>query len=210
MSFHAEVLSDEQLHILPRLASFADTQGFYLGGGTAVALHLGHRHSDDFDWFTHAGIADALVLAEQVRQTGLRVEGVQVSPGTLHAVIGDVHVSFFEYPYPEISEPSLWPDCSVKLASLDDLACMKLAAVAQRGSRKDFVDIYVIALQHKPIRDLLELYKRKYSTDDIAHVLIGLAYFDDADEEPSPIMLADIPWREIKCKFRQWARELSA
>ena len=209
MSFHIEVLTEKQRAILPDLGAFAAGRGFYLGRGTAVALYLGHRRSVDFDWFSREGIDDPLVMAEQARKSGLCVDNVQVAPGTLHALIGNVQVSFFEYPYAEIGEPVAWPDFSIELASLDDLACMKLAAIAQRGSRKDFVDLYAIALQHKPIRDILKLYQQKYSTDDIAHVLIGLTYFDDADEEPSPVMLGDIPWDQVKREFEEWTRALT-
>ena len=209
MSFHPQVLDQAQLSMLPLLGRFTAPRGFYLGGGTAVALHLGHRRSVDFDWFAPGELADPLSLAERARGEGLPVESVQVAPGTLHAVIEGVRVSFFEYLYDLISDPIPWPYYSVRLASLDDLACMKLAAVAQRGSRKDFIDLYVIALQHKPLADLLELYCRKYSVKDIGHVLIGLTYFDDADEEPSPTMLHEIPWEEVKARFRQWASELA-
>ena len=94
-------------------------------------------------------------------------------------------------------------------ASLDDLGCMKLAAIAQRGSRKDFVDLFFIAREHKPIEELLDLYRRKYSTGDIGHVLIGLTYFEDAEEEQSPVMLREAGWKEIKEQFRLWVRKLA-
>jgi len=144
-----------------------------------------------------------------VRKHGLRVENPQAAPRTLHALIEGVRVGFFDYPYGELSEPLRWAECSVDVASLDDLACMKLAAVAQRGSRKDFIDLYFIALEHKPISEVVKLYRRKFRTDDIAHVLIGLGYFDDADEEPSPVMISKTSWDHIKQQFEKWSRELA-
>ncbi|MBP6965615.1 MAG: nucleotidyl transferase AbiEii/AbiGii toxin family protein [Armatimonadetes bacterium] len=209
MSFHDEVLSEAQRSILPALAAFSTANGFYLGGGTAVALHLGHRRSVDFDWFARTPIDDPLVLAELARRADLPLENARIARGTLHGVVKGVQVSFFEYPYPDIGSPGKWPEFSVELASLDDLACMKLAAIAQRGARKDFVDIYAIALEHKPIEELLALYRRKYSVDDIGHVLVGLTYFDDADEEPEPMMLRDLSWEEIKRQLRRWIRALA-
>ena len=86
---------------------------------------------------------------------------------------------------------------------------MKLAGIRQRGSRKDFIDLYTIALRHRPLRDSMDLYRRKYSTDETSHLLIGLTYFDDADEEPMPKMLTDLSWDEVKRQFRVWAREFS-
>jgi hypothetical protein len=208
VTFHTEILNQAMRDLLPSLGAFAGANGFYLGGGTAVALYYGHRTSIDFDWFTQGPMGDPLVLAEHARESGLELANPQIAAGTLHAVIDSVRVSFFEYPYLPVGEPTDWPDCRAALASLDDLACMKLAAIAQRGSRKDFIDLYVLALRHRPIADFLELYKRKYGTGDIAHVLLGLTYFDDADAEPSPVMMQDLPWDGIKTQFQQWTREL--
>ena len=209
VTIHIEVLSEVQRAIMPVLGPFAASKGFCLGGGTAVALYFGHRRSDDFDWFVSGELGEPLILAEQARQSGLDFEGVQVAPGTLHAAVSGVQVSFFSYPYPQIAPQTLWKEYSAILTSLDDLACMKLAAIAQRGSRKDFVDVYTIAVGHKPIDELLKLYCLKYATDDIAHVLVGLTYFDDAEEEPSPVMLRDTPWEHIKSRFQQWSRALA-
>ena len=203
---HKEVLSPAQAAILPALGAFASERGFYLAGGTAVALYLGHRRSDDFDWFAASKLDDPMVLAAQARSAGLALEDAQPAPGTLHAIIDGVPVSFFQYPYPNIAEPVPWRDYSVALASLDDLACMKLGAVAQRGSRKDLIDIEALATHHRPIGEMLELYKRKYSTSDVAHVLIALTYFDDAEEEPMPAMVRQTSWQEVKARLRNWVR----
>ena len=208
MIFHPEVLSQAQLAVLPALGRLASDSGFYLGGGTAVALHLGHRRSEDFDWLLPGKLAEPMILAAEARSAGLSVENVQVARGTLHAAMNDVRVSFFEYPYPLLSPLSDWPECSSSLASLEDLGCMKLAAIAQRGSRKDFIDLYFID-KHMSLDRLLSLYGRKYSTDDINHVLIGLSYFDDAEEEPCPDMLVEIPWGDVKRRFRDLVSRLA-
>ena len=209
MNLHAEILNDDQRAVLPVLGAWTSGKGFYLGGGTAIALHLGHRRSVDFDWFTGRGMQEPLILAEAVTGLGLRVEDVQVATGTLHARIGGVRTSFFEYPYALISQLESSPELSVRLASLDDLACMKLAAIAQRGSRKDFVDIDAIIAKHTPLPDLLALYQRKYSIQDIGHVLVGLAYFDDADNEPMPLMLSDVTWDGVKQRMRRGVQALT-
>ncbi len=165
MSFYPEVLSEEQRAILPALGKFATANSFYLGGGTAVALHLGHRRSVDFDWFTGVQIGDPLVLAQRAREAGLAIENTRIARGTLHGLVAGVTMSFLEYPYPTLDGPTRWRDYGVEVASLDDLACMKLAAIAQRGSRKDFIDIHEIALRHRPIEDLLRLYQQKVLDD---------------------------------------------
>jgi hypothetical protein len=206
MIFQPAVLNEAQKTLLPALGRFAADNGFSLGGGTAVALYLGHRSSIDFDWFLTGPLEDSLGLAEQARSRGLSIASLQIAPGTLHAVIQNVRVSFFQYLYPCLEEPTVWPEYGIKVASLDDLSCMKLAAIAQRGSRKDFIDLYFIALRHKPLQTLFDLYRRKYAIDDITHLLLGLAYFDDADEEPSPLLLLEASWEAIKDQFREWVK----
>lgn len=206
---HLEILDENQLLLLSQIGTFASSNGFYLGGGTAVALYYGHRKSIDFDWFADAQIDDPILLAEKARRSGLEISDPQIAPGTLHALINSVRVSFFQYPYPLIAGLTHWPEYNISLASLDDLACMKLAAIAQRGSKKDFIDMYILANEHLDLKRSLELYRQKYSTNDISHVLLGLTYFDDAESEPLPVMLKDIPWEEIKAQFRSWAQNIA-
>lgn len=208
MTFHTEALSQAQLAILPVLGRLASNSDFYLGGGTAVALHLGHRRSEDFDWLSPGKLEEPMSLAAEARSAGLHVENAQVARGTLHAIVNDVQVSFFEYPYPLLSPVVNWSDCSLSLASLDDLGCMKLAAIAQRGSRKDFVDLYFID-KHTSLDRLLNLYKRKYSTEDTNHVLVGLSYFDDAEEEPPLDMLVEVAWDDVKRHFRKLVKRIT-
>jgi hypothetical protein len=93
-----------------------------------------------------------------------------------------------------------------QLASLDDLTAMKLAAVSQRGSRKDFLDIYELGIKHASIERMLELYEQKYAVTDIGHVLLGLSYFDDAEQEPMPIVMQDINWGDVKKTIRSWVK----
>jgi hypothetical protein len=79
---------------------------------------------------------------------------------------------------------------------------MKLSAVAQRGARKDFVDVFALGRNGLRLREMLRLYQEKYETGDVAHVLAGLSYMDDAEREPMPKMLAPIEWNEVKAALR--------
>jgi hypothetical protein len=206
MKMHGEVLDEAQSELLPVLGSIALENGFYLGGGTAIALVLGHRMSVDFDWFG-SSLDDPMILAQTLREGGLNPGNLQVSPSTLHCTINGVRVSFLKYAYPLLGDSMSDDSQAFALASLDDLSCMKLAAVAQRGLRRDFVDVYALGTRHKPLPDMLDLYKRKYSTDDISHVLKALTYFDDAEDEPMPSMIWDLSWETIKLKITDWVRE---
>ena len=96
----------------------------------------------DFDWFRGQPIEDPLRLAAELQTAALRLTIDRVERGTLHATARSVRVSFLEYGYPLLMP--LVEVSGLRLAALEDIAAMKLAAVAQRGSKKDFVDIYAL------------------------------------------------------------------
>jgi hypothetical protein len=209
MKPHLEGLTKKQLAVLNRLAEPMTERGFYLAGGTALSIYYGHRRSLDLDWFLPKPFGDANLLAEWLRRIGLPFENTQVAPGTLHGSIQGVRVTFLEYRYASLQPLVQWKTQGVSLASLDDIASMKLSAVAQRGLRKDFCDLYVLGTRHKPLKDLLRLYSRKFKVQDISPVLYGLSYFRDAEEEPMPRMLIDVQWRTIKKTIQGWVRKFA-
>ena len=180
---------------------------FYLAGGTALAIYYGHRHSVDLDWFTREQIKDPMRFAQEIRDEGIPIKTTSIEKGTLYGTVSGVRISFLEYRYPLLKPLIPWPEFKCMIASLEDLACMKLSAIAQRGSKKDFADIYALSLKHNPIKEMLHLYQKKFAVQDIAHVLYGLAYFDDADKERMPRMLWDIDWKTIKKTIRGGVRE---
>ena len=208
MKFHLEGLNGKQIQILHKFGREFDQRSFYLGGGTALAVYFGHRLSVDLDWFTSNPIDDALLLAESLRRAGLDFMTTQSAPGTLHGTLMGVRVSFLEYRYPLLQSPTIWKEMSCSLASLDDLACMKLSAVAGRGARKDFCDVYVLGVKYRSLPELIRLYQRKFKMDDISPVLYGLSYFDDAESERMPRMLLNVQWRTIKRTIQEWVREI--
>jgi hypothetical protein len=209
VSLHLEVLGARQLAVLRRLGPGMASLGLYLGGGTAVALYLGHRRSVDLDWFSAERVADPLALVQALRDEGAAFTTTQVARGTAHGSVSGVRVSLLEYRYALLEPALLWPECGCLIASLPDLACMKLAAVAQRGSKRDFVDVYALAQQYLPLGDLISLYRRKYAVEDAAHLLYSLAYFEDAEPERMPRMHWDVDWREVKATVQQWVRVLA-
>jgi hypothetical protein len=206
---HREVLGRRQLLVLRRLGRFLEASPFYLAGGTGLALHLGHRRSVDFDWFCERPIEQPLRLARQIEDSGLSVDVEDVERGTLHARASGVRLSFLEYRYPLLRPLLTAREPGLRVASLEDIAAMKLAAVAQRGSRKDFVDLFALG-RVLTLEQMLDLYRRKYGIRDAGHVLFGLSYFDDADKERMPVMLRRWSWAEIKDAVRGWVRRVTA
>ncbi len=198
-----------QARVLGRLGSFTLSRGIYLAGGTAIALRLGHRRSVDLDFFSQELIADPLEVVGSLARDGIPFTVGSVSRGTLHGAVGSVRVSFLDYPYRLLQPPTPLPDFNCQVASLDDLACMKLSAIVQRGTRRDFIDLVALIRAHRPLGELLDLYREKYGLHDVTHLLYALTYFDDADKERSPIMRWDLDWRTVKRTVRQSVLDLA-
>jgi hypothetical protein len=208
--FHPEVLEARQLQVLDATGPSLTARGFRLGGGTGLALLLGHRMSEDFDWFSTEPMADPMRLAREIQDEGVALRVEQVARGTIHGTVDDVRLSLLQFSYPLLAEPVRWPEHDVAVLSLDDIACMKLSAIAQRGSRKDFVDLLALVQEHRPLGELLELYRRKFDVQEIGHLLYSLVYFEDAEAERMPKMLWDVEWLAVRKRIEGWVRELSA
>ena len=196
--WHPEVLPADAQETLGTLSPHPALQPFYLAGGTALALQWGHRTSADLDFFSNDTVSeDALLAALQ----GLRViTVVSKSPETLHLHIGSTKVSFLGYHY-----PALFPFLAyggIRVADSRDIAAMKLSAVASRGTKRDFVDLYVLSQQYS-LKELIRLFDEKFAQtafNDV-HLMKSLTYFVDADKEPMPHMLSPITWKKIKQFF---------
>jgi len=147
-------------------------------------------------------------MAKHIEEKGLSLRVRDFSAGTLHCLMGGVNVSFYEYLYPLLSPLVRCEIYGCMVASLDDIACMKLVAIAQRGSKKDFIDIYAICTRYKPLPELIKMAQRKFKLDDISSILYGLTYFDDADGERTPRMLWRENWGEVKSQIKKWVKEL--
>lgn len=208
MRLHEGVLNRTQRAQLRRLSPLASERGFYLAGGTGLALRLGHRRSVDFDWFTAEALPDPLRFAADLRDAGLLLVVQSSEKGTLHARVGGVRVSFLEYRYRLLRPLLAARRSTLLLASLEDIACMKLAAIAQRGAKKDFIDLYALA-QRLPLSEMVSLYQEKYDTRDVGHLLHALSFFDDADRELTPRLLRRWSWSTVKDAMRGWVRELA-
>lgn len=182
---------------------------FYLARGTALALLEGHRISVDLDFFAPT-IGQPDELADRIAARGLEITVTSTAPETLYVESAGVQVSFIGSPIPLLGPPCEPAPGLLPLASEDDIAAMKLAAVSARGSRKDFIDLWVLIVRHKPLEEYLAAFKGKYKTHDVGHVVRSLVYFDEADAEPPLRLLAPIDWTQVKDDFRRWVSGLLA
>lgn len=185
-----------------RGASFL--QPFYLSGGTALALHLGHRESEDLDFFIPDSF-DPQHLQSKVQKIG-RLESVEIAEGTLNAFLDTVKLQFLHYPYPLLESAIHWEGLS--LSSIIDVACTKIITISMRGSKKDFVDLYFL-LRLYSLHELFEKVDQKYHGVNYnrAHLAKSLVYFDDAETQPMPRMLQEIQWEEVKTSITQAVKQ---
>ena len=207
MTLHWQAAPAGMADLLRTLSSTLATTDFYLAGGTALALLEGHRISVDLDFFSPSFDRPDNVLAILEREHPT-ARTTLVAPRTLYLEIGGIVVSFFGYGYPIVAA-HLEPDPELlAFASREDIAAMKLAAIASRGSRKDFVDLWWLLKRYWPLAEGLEFFQAKFATRDIGHVVRSLVYFDDADSEPPLRLLADIDWKTVKRDLRTWVAPL--
>jgi predicted nucleotidyltransferase component of viral defense system len=198
-----EVLAEEAYRIFNYIGDLQFIGDFYLAGGTGLALQIGHRISIDFDFFTDKNKLSLSgrekILSELRRGSDITVESQE--EGTLTVRLDNTLVSFFHYPYPLIEPTRKVGDVGV--ASLADIAAMKLSAIVSRGTKKDFVDLYFIIRDHVPLKNVLELGERKFKDVRDFHVqgLKALVYFEDAEKERIPKMTKKVAWQDIKKFF---------
>jgi predicted nucleotidyltransferase component of viral defense system len=176
-----------------------------LVGGTALALQLGHRISVDLDLFAYE-----VSLPEQFQilltNSGIKVENVMLSTRIQIFNLNQTKTDFVNYCYKWISEPI--KEDGILMASPEDIAAMKLSAITNRGTVKDFVDLYFL-LDLFDLQQMLSFYKMKYPEAAEFLVLKSLIYFDDAETDPLPKMLMKTNWENIKARIMNAVQKLS-
>jgi hypothetical protein len=193
---HLEALLPKQREVLVASAALARTWGAYLAGGLAVALQLGHRVSADFDWFTANTIPPAKLL-DDIKATGFAVAVRQNDEGTFLGQVDGLEYSVFRYRYDVVGLVREIEGCRV--ASLEDLGAMKLAAICQRSVKRDYVDLHaILTLGGVSIGDLVSAWNRKYPGKDVGFALRALVYFADVDDARMPEMLSRTTWVKVR------------
>ena len=194
--------------MLGAIGERAFSQRFYLAGGTALALRLGHRRSVDLDFFSKTDEVTRRTRQEIIRDLiPLGVQVLEDVDGNLLTIVSGMHVGFFSYGY-RLLEPTETV-CSIALASLTDIGLMKLDALVGRGSRKDFYDVYALA-QQMTLQELLARAQDKYAyARDFALMAVeSMVLFENADRDLQPDLLTETPWPEVRRFFVNQTRAL--
>jgi predicted nucleotidyltransferase component of viral defense system len=206
---HWEAVTAQTRALWGVVARLPHIQHFYLAGGTALALRLGHRISQDLDLFAYIEMLDD-VMRHQILDALQREHTVvllQDSVLGLVLTVDDLPVSLFSYNYP-LLDPVAEVE-GLRIAGLTDIGLMKLDAVAGRGTRKDFYDLYFIAAQIG-LEALFARSEEKYafSRGFGMRVLTALADFDIAEQQPDPVLLQPVTWDVLKAFFTAEARRI--
>jgi hypothetical protein len=204
---HWQVITPEMRQVMVTFARTEIGRRFYLAGGTALALQLGHRRSVDLDYFSQT--EDIPSLLEPLRQSLAPFGPVLADSawGNLVFLSNGVRTGFYGYGS-DLVQPLVEVE-GTRLASVADIALMKLDALLGRAGRKDFHDLYTIC-QRQPLHALLDLAHRKYPgvRDFEAQVVKRLVYFERAEQDEPPLLLEPVDWEVVKAFFRQQAADI--
>lgn len=175
---YKNILTPKQIELLPLVKSFS--KEYYLVGGTAIALHIGHRRSVDFDLFNDKKVRN-LSIKNNIRKNNFSIQKVLYEDvDQIHLIVNSVKLTFYRYLYP--IEPSVCFDDIILVPSLLDLATMKALALGGRAKWKDYVDIYFLLKYHYSISDITKRAKTLFQ-DDFSEKLFRqqMCYFNDID-----------------------------
>ncbi|HPQ99244.1 MAG TPA: nucleotidyl transferase AbiEii/AbiGii toxin family protein [Saprospiraceae bacterium] len=193
---HKEAVQDSLLDLLIKLQGLPAFQFLRLVGGTSLALQIGHRQSIDIDLFGNLPI-DSIELMALLKPIG-RIELVGGSKSIHVFFINNIKTDIVNYPYNWLEDP-IHQD-GIRLAGLRDISAMKIEAITQRGSKKDFIDLFFL-LEQYTLKEILNFYEQKYTSGNTWLALRSLTYFDDAENQPMPKMLKDVNWLKIKSRI---------
>lgn len=180
-------------------------QNHYLVGGTALSLQLGHRISVDLDLFGHPFDAE-LVKGELIAKFKSKFSFKDTpAKWAVFCFIEEIKVDIIGYNHPLLQPLDLID--GIRMASLEDIAAMKVNAILGRGTKKDFWDIYEL-LHHFSIEQVIGFYHQKYSAQILAiSIPQAITYFDDAEDSPEPVSLKGQKWETIKQYIQQKVNE---
>jgi len=183
------------LDLIKNLQAKTYLQGFYLVGGTALALHFGHRKSIDIDLFSNFDF-NATDLLEKIHQD-FSFQLLFTASNTLKGHIDNINVDLLAHRYKLVAGVETMD--GISLLSLPDIIAMKLNAISTSGQRsKDFIDIYYLLKKYR-LGKMLEFYQEKYNQHNISFILKSLIYFDDVDLADWPVLIENpkLKWGDI-------------
>ena len=200
---HKQVVDTKTFNLLKQIQAIPELQEMRLVGGTSLALQIGHRISVDLDFF---GAFDSSIPLEMFFTNFDNVVKTGSNRFMQFFEIDGVKVDFVNYNYPWLESPI--NEEGITLASIEDISAMKINAIINRGTKKDFIDVAFL-LEHYSLLQLLGFYQKKYGVHDYQMALRSLTYFEDAELNVMPRMLINKDWDTIKTEITSQVRMLS-
>ena len=190
---HYTTIEPTTLELLKNLQDIEFLSKTRLVGGTSLALQIGHRKSIDIDLFGEID-CEQYDLIEALSDLG-SLTVIKESKNIHVYQLNEVKLDIVNYKYPWIKSPFI--EDNIRLATLEDIAAIKISAIIGRGTKKDFIDLEFL-LDIFSLDDILNFYEKKYSESSRFMAMKSITYFEDAEYEPMPYMLKDKSWSEIK------------
>ena len=196
---HKNAVEPTTLELLRTLFSQHQLTGFALGGGTSIALRKGHRFSIDLDFFTTSSYDNSSIY-KTVTSLFPSAELLFEQNQTMMFIIDGVKVDFILYPfewlYPfDIAE-------GIRLINVNDIIPMKLQAISNRFSKKDFWDIDCL-LKDFSLSEMIAFFKVKFPPIDTGYIIHSLTNFESAEKEEDPICIISRKWEDVKINLAQ-------
>lgn len=203
--WHYDVIPTETRKALDFLSKqdWLANSDFYLAGGTALALQMGNRRSVDLDFFTTKKDFDEnQLIINFINNSNWQTDIKEKS--TVYGILFGSKISFIAYPF-FIPKQEFISYGSIKILQPLDIAVMKIIAISQRGKKRDFFDLYWCAQNIETLKSLIIRLKEQYPSvaHDYNHILKSLVYFEDAENDPEPLIYFKISWKEVKNFFNK-------
>ena len=183
---YTNIFSEEQKDLLPFIQSFE--KEYYLVGGTAIALQIGHRESIDFDMFKLGNVSKNKIV-KQIEEFGLTYKLIFANAESFHIIINGVKITFFQYPF---KIPVKKTELGIKMPNLLHLAAMKAYALGRRAKWKDYLDLYIILKDFHDLESIIKttetIFKNMFSAKLFRQ---QLCYFKDIDYTEEVAFTAD-------------------
>lgn len=194
------IIAPETFSLIRELQALPALKNFYLVGGTALALQLGHRNSIDIDLFTRTDFDsdELLVLLEKKYKVETRFK----KGSTIISLVNNIKTDFIRHDYPLVNQPITEEE--ITFLSKEDIAAMKVHAITQSGKRvKDFIDIYFL-LEYFTMNEIMGFFAKKYPGMSVMIAMKAIHYFEDIDEQiDPPRMKKPLPFEKIKARILQ-------
>lgn len=203
------IFDKDRYELLKKISEVVSIKDYYMVGGTALSLQLGLRESYDFDFCVKSEFNNEILL-DELKSIG-NVEVIQNQKGTCDVLLNGVQVSFFYYPNKVLADFTKAEEIpQLNIASVLDIAVMKLIAIGGRGAKKDFFDLYNI-IEKCNIRsyELVNGLKQKCGENiNYVNIIMGLSYFEDAEDEILLNTFVNYNWENIKKFFIEFQKKV--